>query len=101
MIDAASYGVSGRQLSSSKHVPAAGRVCSWRKPRVWPSSWATMLPGVHEPLLISEAALTSTLRWLSGLLGKKARAMYWVVLVGSTENSTELFDTVQLASADV
>src|ERR687897_45440 len=61
MIDAESYGVSGRQLLSSKHVPASGRVCSWRKPRVWPSSWAMMLPGVHEPLLINEAAWTSVL----------------------------------------
>src|SRR6476620_11341327 len=99
MIDAESYGVSGRQLLSSKQVPASGRVCSWRKPRAWPSSWARMLDGVQEPEVQIESS-TRTLRWLSGVLGKNARAMYWVVFTGSTENSTELLLTVQLASAD-
>ena len=32
------------------------------------------------------------------MLGKNARAMYCVVLVGSTENSTALLRVVQLAS---
>ena len=38
------------------------------------------------------------LRLLLGLLGKNARAMYWLVLVGSTENSTEVLRVLQLAS---
>src|SRR5829696_6300406 len=98
MIEAESYGVSGRQLLSSKQVPASGRVCSWRKPSVWPSSWPRMLPGVQEPELTSEDALTRMLRPRLEVLGKKARAMYCVVLVGSTENRIELLRTVQLAS---
>ena len=97
MIDAESYGVSGRQLLSSKQVPASGRVCSWRKPSVWPSSWATMLDGVHEPEVQIESS-TRTLRERFGLLGKNARAMYWVVLTGSTENSTLVLRVLQFAS---
>src|SRR5215208_438929 len=100
MIDFESYGVSGRQLLSSKQVPASGRVCSCRKPSVWPSSWPRMSPGSQLPEFCSETALTRMLRLRSGLLGKNARAMYWLVLVGSTENSTELLRTVQLVSAE-
>src|SRR6478735_3856449 len=98
MIEDESYGVSGRQLLSSKQVPASGRVCSCRKPSVWPSSWPRMLPGVQEPEFISDEALTRMLRLRLLVLGKNARAMYCVVLVGSTEKSTELLRTVQLAS---
>src|SRR5687767_9899041 len=99
MIEAESYGVSGRQLLSSKQVPASGRVCSCRNPRVWPSSWPMMLAGAH-PELTSERALTSTLRPASPVLGKNARAMYCVVVVGSTENSTALLVVRQLESAE-
>src|SRR5689334_22583037 len=98
MIDTESYGVNGRQLLSSKQVPASGRVCSWRNPRVWPSSWPRMSPGSQLPELTSDVALTRMLRLLLGLLGKNARAMYWLVLVGSTENSTELLRVLQLPS---
>src|SRR5687767_13380921 len=100
MIDTESYGVSGRQLLSSKQVPDSGRVCSCRNPRAWPSSWPMMSPGSQLPEFCSETALTRTLRLRSGLLGKKARAMYCVVLVGSTENSTVLLRVVQFVSAD-
>src|SRR5688500_20247218 len=85
MIDAESYGVSGRQLLSSKQVPDSGRVCSWRKPSVWPSSWPMMLVGVQEPEVQIESSIR-TLRERLGVLGKNARAMYWVVDTGSTEN---------------
>src|SRR5690349_6242675 len=99
MIDAESYGVSGRQLLSSKHVPASGRVCSCRKPSVWPSSWPRMLLGVHDPEVQIESS-TSTLRERLGELGKNARAMYWEVCTGSTEKSTLVLRVVQLASWD-
>ena len=49
MIEAESYGVSGRQLLSSKQVPASGRVCSWRNPRVCPNSCPRMSPGSQLP----------------------------------------------------
>src|SRR6478609_3735778 len=98
MIEDESYGVSGRQMLSSKQVPASGRVCSCRKPRLWTTSSARMLPGVQEPEWISDVALTRTLRLRLLVLGKNARAMYCVVLVGSTEKSTELLRTVQLVS---
>ena len=76
MIETLSYGVSATQLLSSKQVPASGRVCSWRKPSVCPSSWPRMFAGVHEPLVCSDVALTRMLRPLFGVLGKNARAMY-------------------------
>src|SRR5687768_16241720 len=97
MIDAESYGVSGRQLLSSKQVPDSGRVCSCRKPSVWPSSCATMLDGVQEPEVQIESS-TRTLRERFGLLGKNARAMYELDFTGSTENSTLLFRVLQVAS---
>ena len=97
MIEDESYGVSGRQLLSSKQVPDSGRVCSCRKPSVWPSSWPMMLAGVQEPEVQIESS-TSTLRERLGVLGKNARAMYCLVLVGSTENTTPLLRVVQLAS---
>src|SRR5687768_3822465 len=99
MIDAESYGVSGRQLLSSKQVPDSGRVCSWRKPSVWPSSWPRMLVGVHEPEVQIESS-TRTLRERFGVLGKKARAMYWLVWTGSTEKTTDLLRVLQLASCE-
>ena len=74
MIDELSYGVRGRQLLSSKQVPASGRVCSWRKPSVWPSSWPRMLAGVHEPEVQIESS-TRTLRERLAVLGKNAREM--------------------------
>src|SRR5688572_29909409 len=98
MIDAESYGVSARQLLSSKQVPASGRVCSCRKPNVWPSSWPRMLVGVQDPLFCSDLAFTRMLRPLFGVLGKKARAMYCWVLVGSTENRTLLLRVLHAAS---
>src|SRR6185436_297167 len=100
MIDTESYGVSGRQLLSSKQVPASGRVCSCRKPRVWPSSWPRMSPGSQLPEFCMDTALTRMLRLRSAVLGKKDRAMYCWVLVGSTENSTALLRVVQLVSAE-
>src|SRR5688500_13543886 len=99
MIDALSYGVSGRQLLSSKQVPDSGRVCSCRNPRVWPSSWPRMLTGVQEPDVQIESS-TRTLRERLEVLGKKARAMYCVVCTGSTEKSTLVLRVVQLASCD-
>ena len=44
--------------------------------------------------------LSSTRTFISesGLLGKNARAMYSLVSIGSTGNSTALFDVVQLES---
>src|SRR5918994_6084747 len=99
MIEAESYGVSGRQLLSSKQVPDSGRVCSWRKPSVWPSSWPMMLVGVQEPDVQIDSSI-STLRERLGVLGKKARAMYCVVDTGSTEKMTVLFLVLQLASCD-
>jgi hypothetical protein len=39
--------VKARQVLFSKQVPASGRVCSWRKPRVWPSSWRRTPVRVH------------------------------------------------------
>src|SRR5919107_4500486 len=97
MIEAESYGVSGRQLLSSKQVPDSGRVCSCRKPSEWPSSWARMLDGVQEPEVQIESS-TRTLRERFGVLGKNARAMYWVELTGSTEKSTLLLRVLQLPS---
>src|SRR5687767_6925263 len=99
MIEDESYGVSGRQLLSSKQVPASGRVCSCRKPSVWPSSWPRMLVGVQEPDVQIESS-TSTLRERLGELGKNARAMYCEVCTGSTEKSTLLLRVVQLASCE-
>ncbi len=99
MIDAESYGVSGRQLLSSKQVPDSGRVCSWRKPSAWPSSWPMMfLSGQVRPG--SNAVLsTSTLRFARALLGKNARARYWpLTLTGLTSNTTLALLAVQLAS---
>src|SRR5688572_5593068 len=95
MIETESYGVSARQLLSSKQVPDSGRVCSWRKPRVWPSSWPMMLAGVQEPELKIESS-TRMLRVLFVVLGKNARAMYCVVFTGCTENSTLELLVVQL-----
>ena len=42
--------------------------------------------------------MTRTLRERSEVLGKNARAMYCVLLVGSTEKSTALLRVVQLPS---
>src|SRR5688500_19525415 len=93
MIETESYGVSGRQLLSSKQVPDSGRVCSWRKPRVWPSSWPMMLAGVQDP----DVKIESSIRmFLVRLLGKNARAMYCVVFTGWTAKRTLLFLVVQL-----
>src|SRR6185436_15444911 len=101
MIDAESYGVSGRQLRSSKQTPASGRVCSCRKPSVWPSSWPRMFPGGQPGVVTSDTGLTRMLRLASGLLGKKARAMNCVALVGCTGKTTAWFLTVHVASADL
>src|SRR5829696_7180607 len=89
MIDLLSYGVSGRQLLSSKQVPASGRVCSCRKPSVWPSSWPRMSPGSQLPEVQIESSIR-TLRERLEVLGKNARAMYCVEFTGSTENRTLL-----------
>src|SRR5689334_16053378 len=97
MIETESYGVSGRQLLSSKQVPASGRVCSWRKPSVWPSSWPSTLAGVQEPELQIESS-TSTLRERFGVDGKNERAMYCDVCTGSTEKSTLLLRVLHEAS---
>src|SRR5688572_22904213 len=98
MIEAESYGVSGRQLLSSKQVPDSGRVCSWRKPSVWPSSWVRMPFSVHGLMLPNAVLSMSTLRDERPLLGKNARARYAPPLTGLTSNTTLLFDAVQLAS---
>ena len=66
MIDAESYGVSGRQLLSSKQVPASGRVCSWRKPERVAELVAEDVARRPEPEFCSEYALTSTLRCAVG-----------------------------------
>src|ERR687897_3380437 len=96
MIEAESYGVSGRQLLSSKQVPDSGRVCSCRKPRVWPSSWPMMLVGVQEPEVQIESSIR-TLRERFEVLGKNARAMYCVEFTGSTEKRMLLLRVLQLA----
>ena len=59
-----------------------------------------MLAGVHEPEFCRDVAFTRMLRCESGLLGKNARAMYYVVLVGSTENTTLLLLVRQLEVAE-
>src|SRR6185295_13311790 len=98
MIDALSYGVSARQLLSSKQVPDSGRVCSWRKPRVWPSSWAMMFDSGQPPVSPNELESTLTSRDDRLLLGKNADARYgWPVTI-RTLNRTLLFVLVQLAS---
>src|SRR5262245_28773311 len=100
MIETESYGVSGRQLLSSKQVPASGRVCSWRKPRAWPSSWPRMfLSGQVRPGS-NELVSTRTSRPERELLGKKARARYDWPLTWRTLKSTLLFEVVQLPSSD-
>src|SRR5688500_14788725 len=96
MIDLLSYGVSGRQLLSSKQVPDSGRVCSCRKPSAWPSSWPRMSTGSQLPELQIESSI-STLRDRFELLGKNARAMYCDELTGSTENRMLLLRVLQLA----
>src|SRR6476620_9227361 len=98
MIDDESYGVSGRQLLSSKQVPASGRVCSWRKPRVWPSSWRRMPVSVHGGLFWNAVASISTLRNDRALLGKNERARYGCPDTGRMSNMTLLLLAVQLAS---
>src|SRR5262245_49137630 len=100
MIDAESYVVSARQLLSSKQVPASGRVCSWRKPRAWPSSWPMMLRSGQDRPGSNELVSTRTLRELRELLGKKARARYDWPLTWRTSKVTFVFDAVQLLSCD-
>src|SRR6478609_5160284 len=99
MIDEESYGVSGRQLLSSKQVPASGRVCSWRKPRTWPSSCPRTFVGVQDDPGVQIESSMSTFCRRGAVLGKNALAMYCVVCTGSTENRTALLRVVQLASA--
>ena len=44
--------------------------------------------------------VTRTLRWDFGAPGKNARARYWLVWTGSTENTTEEFEVLQFPSAE-
>src|SRR6478735_3374371 len=96
MIDTESYGVSGRPLLSSKQVPASGRVCSYRNPRMWPCSRTKMSPSSQLQELTSDDALTRLLRLLLVLLGKNARAIFCFFLMVSTENTTAVLRLVQL-----
>src|SRR5262245_8358980 len=98
MTDAESYVVSARQLLSSKHVPDSGRVCSWRKPRVCPSSCRMIPVSVQGGMLPNEAESTRMLREARGESGKNARARYGCPLTGRTSNTTLLLLAVQFES---
>src|SRR5687767_9477590 len=76
MTELESYAVSARQLLSSKHVPESGRVCSWRKPIVWPSSWRITPVSDHGLMFENEEIETRISRPLRLVLGKNARARY-------------------------
>ena len=79
------------------NLPGSGRVCSWRKPRVWPSSWTRML--VSDQPELNAVPSMRTLRVERPWLGKNARARYWPpLLTGRTSNTTPDWDAVQLAS---
>src|SRR5512132_1714202 len=99
MTEAPSYVDRARQLLSSKQVPDSGRVCSWRKPMVWPSSCRRIPVRVGEPEVVNAVLSISTLRDERALLGKKARARYWpLTLTGRTSKTTLLLLAVQLPS---
>src|SRR5689334_4649978 len=100
MIDAESYGVSARQLLSSKHVPDSGRVCSWRKPSVWPSSWATMLESGHPPVSPNELVSIFTSRDARLFEGKNADARYGWPLTCRTLKTTLVLAFVHVESCD-
>ncbi len=95
--------VSGRNwLSSRQSVAlASGRMCSWRKPSVCPSSCATMFANGTPPVPPGWNAVLSisTLRSLRGLFGKNERIRYCpFALTGLTSNRTAVFAAVQFAS---
>src|SRR5687767_14666015 len=97
MTDAESYAVSARQLVFSKHTPDSGRVCSWRKPIVWPSSWRITPVSDHGLMFPNEVQSTKISRPRRDVLGKNARARYWPVQTWRMLNTTPVF-LVQLPS---
>src|SRR6185503_9985059 len=101
MTELESYGVSARHWLSSKQVPASGRVCSWRRPMVWPSSWRST-PASDQGLMLPKDDVAMRIsRPRREELGKKERARYWFEVTTRTLKTTLPLRLLQLASCAV